>query len=99
MARGGWDDIYPVGPPEVLFPALERFWEQLGEHCGLERQLTKCFVYSGNGVRPAAMPDMLPLAGEIFDDQFEPGFVCYGVPIGTNNYMANMLDRKVNEVA
>ena len=99
MARGGWDDIYPVGPPEVLFPALEKFWEQLWEHCRLERQLTKCFVYSRNGVRPAAMPDMLPLAGEIFDDQFEPGFVCYGVPIGTNNYVANMLDRKVNEVA
>ena len=31
QARAGWDDIYPVGPAEVLFPALERFWEKLGE--------------------------------------------------------------------
>ena len=44
------------------------------------------------------MSDMLPLHGEVFEDQFKPGFVCYGVPIGTNNYVVNMFDRKVNEV-
>ena len=61
-ARAGWDDVYPVGPPEVLFPALERFWDQLGERCGLERLLAKCAVYCP---RPAHMPDVLPLAGEV----------------------------------
>jgi hypothetical protein len=44
MARAGWDDVYPVGPQEVLFPALERFWDRLREQCSLERQLAKCAV-------------------------------------------------------
>ena len=75
MARAGWDDVYPVGPPEVLFPALELFWERLGEECGLERQLAKCSVYTGSEVRPATMPDFLPLAGTVVGGVFEPGFV------------------------
>ena len=41
----------------------------------------------------------MPLAGELVDGQFEPGFVCYGVPISSDSYVAAMLDKKVAEVA
>ena len=99
MARAGWDDIYPVGPAEVLFPALEVFWERVGADCGLERQLAKCSVYTGSEVRPPSMPDFLPLAGTVVNGVFEPGFVCYGVPIGSSNFVANKMDSKVEEVA
>ena len=98
MARAGWDDVYPVGPPEVLFPALQRFCDQLGERCGLERQLVKCAVYCPTDTRPAQMPDVLPLAGEVVEGSFQPGFVCYGIPVGTDAYLAAKLDKKVEEV-
>ena len=31
-------------------------------------------------------------------DHFQPGFLCYGVPIGTDEYVLNMLDSKINEL-
>ena len=80
MARAGWDDLYVVGPPDVVFPTLDGFWEKLGSECGLVRQLAKCSVYTGTSQRPATMPDTLPLAGEELDGTFVPGFVCYGAP-------------------
>ena len=98
MARAGWDNVYVVGPPNVVFPSLQRFWERLGEECGLERQLTKCSVYTSSGTKPAVMPDTLPLAGATVAGVFEPGFICYGIPIGSDNFVAFQLDNKVKEV-
>ena len=28
-ARAGMDDLYALGPPEILFPALEKFWREV----------------------------------------------------------------------
>ena len=36
MARGGMDDLFPVGPAEILFPALLEFERAVRENCGLE---------------------------------------------------------------
>ena len=41
----------------------------------------------------------LTKAGEIIDGQFEPGFLCYGVPIGTDRYVRHMMEVKVEELA
>ena len=45
------------------------------------------------------MPDVLPLAGEVVEGSFQPGYVCYGILIGTDAYVAAKLDKKVEEVA
>ena len=31
--------------------------------------------------------------------EFEPGFICYGVPVGTDSYVNHMMNLKVDEVA
>ena len=86
MVRAGWDDLFPVGPPEVLFPAMERFWRLVLEECGLQPQLTKSKIYSSTGNRHPAMPEDIPLAGEMVDGVFFPGFLLYGVPVGCDTY-------------
>ena len=99
FARAGWDDIYALGPPDVVFPSLDVFWQEVGEHCGLERQRAKCKVYSSSATRPATMPEDLLLAGDRIDGVFEPGFLCYGAMIGSEGWVAHKLDLKVKEVA
>ena len=99
MARAGWDDIYVIGPPEVVFPALDVFWQYAEEHCGLERQRTKCAVYSHSGQRPPSMPADMPLAGDEIDGEFLPGFLCFGIPVGADRWVTHKLEEKVREVA
>ena len=99
MARAGWDDLFQVGPPEVLFPALERFWRLVGEECGLEPQLSKSEIYSSTGTRYPAMPADVPLAGETVGGVFFPGFLLYGVPVGSDTYVEVKMKEKVEKVA
>ena len=33
------------------------------------------------------------------DGNFQPGFLCYGVPVGTDLYVTHMLEQKVEELA
>ena len=49
MARFGCDDGYALGPPDIVFPALERFATSLREKCLLqwERSKTEVFLWDG----------------------------------------------------
>ena len=98
MARAGMDDLYAVGPADVVFPALEKFWGEAGEHCGLSFQRKKTEIYSQDGERPDAAPEDLPMAGELLNHGFQPGFIVYGVPVGSDVYVHNMLIKKVKEI-
>ena len=40
------DDLYAVGPPDVLFPALERFWREVELVCQLVLERSKTEVFS-----------------------------------------------------
>ena len=48
---------------------------------------------------PSSTTPGLTLAGTAVNGEFEPGFICYGVPVGTDNYVNHMMNRKVDEVA
>ena len=37
-------------------------------------------------------------AGKEINGRFESGYLCYGVPVGTDRYVRHMLDLKVEEV-
>ena len=37
--------------------------------------------------------------GVTVDGFFEPGCLCFGVPIGTQKYVEYMLDRKIEDIA
>ena len=40
-ARAGMDDLFVVGPAEVVFPALETLWHEVENLLKLERQATR----------------------------------------------------------
>ena len=46
MARLIMDDAYSVGPADILFPAIQRFENEILEECGLSLQRTKCEVFT-----------------------------------------------------
>ena len=99
MAKFGMDDGYAIGPADILFPALEKFALDVQEQCLLVWEKTKTEVFAWNGVVPENATEGLSRAGVVVDDVFEPGFLCYGVPIGTDKYVEYMLEMKMLEIA
>ena len=98
MARFGNDDGYLVGPANVVFQALEIFARNVREKCLLHLQVTKTEVFSWDGVLPPQAPQGMKVAGVQVGDVWQPGFVCYGIPVGTPAYVKHMLWDKVQEV-
>ena len=58
----GMDDGYIIGPPEVIFPALETFERRLREECGLILQREKSEVLSWDGTLPMEASNGMVLA-------------------------------------
>ena len=96
--RAGMDDFFAIGPPEVLFPALERFWQEVAESCLLRLERSKTQVFTWSGQLPLSTPPGYPRAGTMVDGEFLPGFLCYGIPVGTPGYVRHHLDVKVQGI-
>ena len=65
VARFGMDDGFVVGPPHVVFPAIERFKARLKSECGLEIVDAKGKVLCTNpNLDLTAMPCGMRLAGK-----------------------------------
>ena len=45
MARGGADDVFAVGPPEVVIPAVQRFAVDIAARCNLQLQWSNSMVF------------------------------------------------------
>ena len=97
MVRCGWDDGYFVGPEKEVFEALAVFSTEVQRRSGLVLQVTKSEVYTKSGVMPPDAPAGFVNAG-LMEDQFYPGFLCYGVPVGSDDYVVKMLDHKLDEL-
>ena len=82
-----------------MFPALETFASEVKNRCLLVWEKTKNEVFTWDGVLPERTTPGLTRAGAVVNGVFEPGFVCYGVPVGTDNYVHHMMNMKVEEVA
>ena len=87
-----------VGPPTTVFPALDKFWRQVEDYAGLQRQRNKCKIFTWDGIKLPHMPDDMPMATETIEGRIEPGFICYGIPIGSDQYVKYMLRKKFKEV-
>ena len=98
MARFGCDDGYALGPPDIVFPALERFATSLRELCLLEWERSKTEVFLWDGPLPDSTSEGLQMAGATVNGVFERGFLCYGVPIGTDAYVKHVLYQKAKEI-
>ena len=94
-AIGGADDIYAVGPAEVVLAAVASFKEEVFERCCLRLQLDKSSLFSWYGQRPVGTPADIQMAGGMVEGRFLPGFLCYGSPVGCDEYV----ELKLTEIA
>ena len=97
MARFGNDDGYLIGPPAEVFSTLERLQERLKMRCCLDLQRDKTEIFA-RGDLPEGTPADLKRAGTMIEGVFEPGFDCYGVGIGSPNFVSQYLEKKVDEI-
>ena len=72
----------------MVFPAIEKFAENIRAKCNLELQWAKCKVYLREGELPPETPDGLTLRG----------FLCFGIPIGSEAYVTHKLQEQANEI-
>ena len=99
MVRAGADDVYVVGPLEVVVPKVLEMAAKLKDGAGLELELSKTLVLTLDGVEhPAAAAVGLPQAGKEVGGVFESGFVCHGVPVGSDAFVRAALQEKVDEL-
>ena len=98
-ARAGCDDLCVAGPPEVVFPAVEQFWADIEATCCLHLERSKTEVFTWSGVLPPNTPEGLARAGSMIDQEFLPGFIIYGIPVGDRRYVKHHLALKVQAVA
>ena len=99
MARFGNDDGYAIGPSQVLFPALARFSQDVQQKHLLHLQVQKTEVFTWSGVLPDEAPEGIARAGVLVGEEFFPGMVVYGIPVGSDTYVRHMLGKLVDEVA
>ena len=99
LARFSMDDGYAVGPANIIFSALEEFAVKVRDNCLLDWEKTKTEVFTWSGVLPKEATAGLKIAGVEICGGFEPGCLCYGVPVGTTKYVEYMLDIKVEDIA
>ena len=98
LALAGADDTYAVGPPEVVFPAILRYAEEIWERCSLQLQWRKTVVYCGDRELPVDTPPGISLAGEKVGENFLPGLMVYGVPVGSPAYITFKLREKAKVI-
>ena len=99
LARAGYDDVYAVGPPAVVLEAVLRFQEDLRQRCSLTQQWSKTEWFAWSNQLPPHAPPELKCAGVLVDDEFQPGFMCYGIPLGAERYVKHQLQSKAEEIA
>ena len=82
----------------MVFPALEEFSEKIKEFCLLSLQVVKTEVFSWENTLPPEVPDSMRRAGTMVAGQWVPGFMCYGIAVGKDEYVRQKLKEKVDEV-
>ena len=98
LAIFGNDDGYAITSAAVVFGAVAEFTTNIFENCGLALQLTKTKIYQVTGQRPPEAPAVMPLAGVKVEEEWLPGFTCYGVEIGTQAYVRHKLGEKAKKL-
>ena len=98
FARGGFDDIYAVGKPEVVLPAVLRFQHDLRDRCGLLLQWNKTEWFTWDDELPDHAPPELKLAGMQQNEEYHRGFMCYGIPLGSDEFVSHKLQQKSKEI-
>ena len=70
----GNDDGYAIGPPEVVFPAIDKFASEVKEKHGLTLQVNKTKIYHRLGIIPQNASLDMSRAGELINENWCPSF-------------------------
>ena len=98
MALFGNDDGYVVAPLQEAKEAISTFKRRLRDRCGLLTQEEKTEIFSRRALNVEELGGM-KRAGKDLEEGVAPGFVCYGIPVGSKEYVSHMLKEKAEEVA
>ena len=93
----GNDDGYVVAPLDVAKAGIVRFKLGMRDRCGLQLQEDKTELFSSRELNEEELGGM-KRAGVATEGGFAPGFLCYGIPIGSTEYVKHMLESKAQEV-
>ena len=99
MAKFGNDDGYAIGPAGILFPAIAKFAADIREKHLLQLQVRKTEVFSWSGLLPPEAPGDMKVAGTSVEGIFYPGMIVYGIPVGCDQYVKQMLNEVVDDIA
>ena len=95
------DDLmmcYKVGRPEVVLPVEVKFQQDLKSRCRLDMQWNKTEWFSWDILIPVQVPPEIKLAGMQHNDNFYRGFMCYGIPLGIDEFVSHQLEQKSKEI-
>ena len=82
----GNDDGYVIGPRAEARAALDTFKHNILARCGLHLQEEKTELYSQGELTREDLNGM-KRAGVQLEEGFAPGFICYGIPVGSPEYV------------
>ena len=94
----GADDVNALGPPDVVMQAVATFKTAVRDRCGLELQVSKSRLFTWQGGLPAGAPPGLKLAQEEVGGQQRRGFICFGCPVGEDEYVVEKLTQIANRI-
>ena len=116
-AAAGADDVFAVGRPEHVVPAVEHFGRQLAA-LGLELSVgsaaepCKCEIIGHRQETRETVDEMIRQRRLDDDDASEDqsrlhgftprvveGFLCYGIPLGDDEYIQTVLQSKARTIA
>ena len=80
------------------YKGIAKFEADILANCSISLNRGKTEVFTWDGQRPAQCLPGMAQAGTMVCDKFEPGFLVYGVPVGTDSYVSHTLMEKVKEV-
>ncbi|KAJ1628758.1 hypothetical protein T492DRAFT_1016041 [Pavlovales sp. CCMP2436] len=101
-ARAGHDDVRACGPPWIVFAAMQRFHDALFLRLGLVVQPSKCECWIDEAhIASLDAHRGLVTRSHLLDGALTPhyGVMCYGVPIGSEEYVKLALAGKCDEIA
>ena len=97
-ARAGADDVFAIGLPEVVIPAGVEFAREVYDRCGLVLEWSKTELFSWEDDLPEYCPSGVTLAGRQIGESFSRGFLCWGAPVGEDDYVSDVLEEKARSI-
>ena len=78
--------------------AFNTFKLDIEQYCGLTLQTSKCELFARDGGRVEGCNSDVSLGGVTVNGAWEPGFVCVGVPVGSDRYVMTMMKKKMDDL-